>query len=410
MITRLLRPDEAWKADIAKAVAFEFGIDIEKKKEECREPKAKEPYTGSLPHDDRSPMTWASFADDDETLFGCVGVDAFPTRFDGHVALMGGVGGVATLPQHRRHGAIRACMQAAFADMYEKDYLLTSLYPFRTAYYRKFGYELGGTVVEWTIPMDAMRLPDVGGTITQLLPGDDLAPVTEIYNAAATDWNLSTVREIFDAELAKENTLEKKRYLYLWRDDSGEPRGFMLFTKKDGVMDCTTKFGMANGLMFRDATALTALLKFAQAFAADYSAIRLALPENIRIDSLIAEQTRVQREAAFNGMARFVSVRRALELCRTQGAGTLRIAVTDPMLPQNEGVWQITFAPGCSNTVEKVDAPADITLPIGTFSQLLLGVRCADDLPLMPEAVVHNPAAPFPCLFLRKTYRLFDLF
>ena len=34
MITRLLRPDEAWKADIAKAVAFEFGIDIEKKKEE----------------------------------------------------------------------------------------------------------------------------------------------------------------------------------------------------------------------------------------------------------------------------------------------------------------------------------------------------------------------------------------
>lgn len=410
MITRLLRPDEAWKADIAKAVAFEFGIDIEKKKEECREPKEKAPYAGSLPHDDRSPMTWASLADDDETLFGCIGVDAFPARFDGHVALMGGVGGVATLPQHRRHGAIRACMQAAFADMYEKGYLLTSLYPFSTYYYRKFGYEIGGTQVEWTIPMEALRLPDVGGTITQLLPGDDLTPVTEIYNAATADWNLSVVREVFDAELAKENTLEKKRYLYIWRDDSGEARGFMLFTKKDGVMDCNTLFGAANGLMFRDVTALTALLKFAQAFAADYRAIRLTLPENIRIDSLIAEHTKVQRTAFFNGMARFVNVQRALEICRTCGEGVLRIAVTDPMLPQNEGVWQIDFAPGRSNSVTRTDAPADITLPIGTLSQLLLGIRSAADLPMMPEAVIRNPDAPFPCLFLPKTARFLNLF
>lgn len=410
MITRLLRPDEAWKADVAKAVAFEFGIDIEKKKEDCCEPKTKEPYTGALPHDNRSPMTWASLADDDDTLYGCVGVDAFPARFDGHAVLMGGVGGVATLPQHRRHGAIRACMKAALADMYDRGYLLSSLYPFRTAYYRKFGYELAGTAVTWTIPMDALRLPDMGGTIEQLLPGDDIAPVTEVYNAVAADWNLSTVREVFDAELAKENTLEKKRYLYLWRDDSGEPRGFILFTKKDGVMDCRTLFGMANGLMFRDARALTALLKFAQAFAADYRAIRLTLPQNIRIDSLIAEHTSVLRETDFNGMARIVNVRRALELCRAAGTGTLRIAVTDPMLPQNEGVWQVDFTPDGENSVAPTTAPADITLPVGTLSQLLLGARTADDLPLMPEAVLHNPAAPYPLLFLPKTCRLLDLF
>lgn len=410
MITRILRPDEAWKADIAKAVAFEFGIDIAKKKVECQEPKEKKVYTGNLPHDERSPFTWASLADDDETLFGCIGVDAFPARFDGHVALMGGVGGVATLPQHRRHGAIRACMKAAFEDMYQKGYLLSALYPFSFNYYRKFGYEAGGTLVTWTIDMDAIRLPDMGGRIELLLPGDDLSPVTDVYNAVCADWNLSVAREVFDEDLLKENTLEKKRYLYLWRDDSGEPRGFILFTKKDGIMDCMTNFGMPNGLMFRDAKALAALLKFARAFAADYTAIRLTLPEDIRIDSLIAEHNKVRREAGCNGMARFVNVQKALEMCACHGEGRLRIAVTDPLLPQNEGVWQIDFAPGRPNAVLKTDAPADITLPIGTFSQLLLGVRCAEDLPMMIEADVHNPDAPFSCVFRRKVCRMLDLF
>lgn len=410
MIVRLLRPEEAWKADIAKAVAFEFGIDMEKKKEECASPKQKEPYAGTLPHDARSPMTWAAMADDDETLYGCIGVDAFPARFDGHTCLMGGVGGVATLPQYRRHGAIRGCMQSAFADMYSNGYLLSALYPFSFYYYRKFGYEAGGTLITWTIDMAAIDLPDVGGSIEQLLPGDDLSPVNEVYNAAAANWNLSSVREVFDADLAKENTLEKKRYLYLWRDDAGVPGGFILFTKKDGVMDCMTNFGMANGLMFRDARALTALLRFAKAFAADYRAIRLTLPEDIRIDAFVSEHTKVQRDVGCNGMVRIVNVQRALELCRCEGEGTLRIAVTDPMLPQNEGVWEIAFAPGEPNRVARTDQPADAEMPVGVFSQLLLGIRCANDLPMIPAVYVRNPDAPFAKVFIRKVCRMLDLF
>ena len=71
MIIRKLRPEEAWKSAIAGAVAFEFGIDIEKKKEEALTAK---------PNGD---VTWAALADDDDTLYGCMGVRPYTVRFDG---------------------------------------------------------------------------------------------------------------------------------------------------------------------------------------------------------------------------------------------------------------------------------------------------------------------------------------
>lgn len=409
MIVRMLKPEELYKAQLAQAIAFEGNFDLEQAKAKCQNPPEKAPYTGDLPHDDRSPITWASLSDDDE-IYGCIGLTAFPMRFDGSTVLMGGIGGVATLPQHRRNGAIRACMQAAFADMYERGYVISSLYPFSTAYYRKFGYEVGPELRYWTIELSALNLPDVGGRMELILPGDDLSDVCKVYNACTQHWNTSVVREEYDRETSSINLLNEKRYLYLWRDDSGEPRSFMMFCKKDGIMDCRNLFGQHNNLMFTDRKSLIALLKFAQAFAADYRAIRFSLPADIRIQSLVAEQTRAEYYGGYNAMHRFVNVQRALELCRCKGEGCIRIGVTDPMLPQNEGVWQIHYAPGESNRVEKTDASADIVLPIGTFTQLLLGVRCAEDIALMPEAEVCNPAASFSDIFYSKTCSMLELF
>lgn len=410
MIVRILKPEEKYLAQMVQAIAFEFVFDLAQEKEKCRNLPEKEPYSGVLPHDDRSPFTWAALSDDENEIYGCMGITAYPVRFDGHSVLMGGVGGVSTLPQYRRHGAIRECMRSAFADMYKKGYVLSSLYPFSAAYYRKFGYEVGPDMLSWTIDMSALKLPDVGGKMELILPGQNLSDVLKVYNDCAAAWNTSAVREVFDEDMLKTNWTIQHRHLYLWRDDSGEPRGYILFCKKDGVMDCLNNFGMPNGLMFRDARALTALLKFAQLFAADYRAIRFALPANIRIHSLISEMNKVQCEGSYNAMHRFVNVQRALELCDCRGEGCVRIAVTDPMLPQNEGVWKVSFAPGQPNAVEKVDAPADIDLPVGTLSQLLLGVCCADDLPMMVEATIRNPDAPFAGIFRRKTCRLLELF
>ena len=64
-----------------------------------------------------------SFSEDEATLYGCMSIRRYRCNFEGREVLMGGVGGVSSLPQYRRrNGAIRACIGAALQDMYEKEF------------------------------------------------------------------------------------------------------------------------------------------------------------------------------------------------------------------------------------------------------------------------------------------------
>ena len=395
MRARLSRPDEMHKIDLINCVAFEGPW----------EPPKPEPGKDPQPGD----MSWW-ISEDGDDFCGCIGTLPARVRFDGHVVGMTGVGGVATLPQHRRKGAIRACMNAALADMREKGDVFSVLYPFSRAYYRQFGYEDGASVNVWTVKLSAIRLPDAGGTIRLILPGEDMACVHQVYEACAKNWNLSFETCRCLKELEKRSWMKEKRYLYVWFDETGAPGGLMLFSKVNRVMDCRMEFGKENLMLFRDARALSAMLSFAKTFAADYDSIRFTVPQGVRVQSLIAEGNDAQCETCYNCMARLVNVPRALELCRTAGEGGIVIGVKDDILPENSGAWRVAFNPDGENTVEKTDAAPDVEMPVGELTQLLLGVCCAGDLPMMPRVQVKNADAPFERIFMRKPGNIIDLF
>ncbi|MFW5697056.1 MAG: GNAT family N-acetyltransferase, partial [Fimbriimonadaceae bacterium] len=69
----------------------------------------------------------------------------------------GGIGGVATLVEHRGTGAAGHLMQFALREMRERGYDISSLYGFRDSYYRKLGYEVCGW--RWQINCPQARLP-----------------------------------------------------------------------------------------------------------------------------------------------------------------------------------------------------------------------------------------------------------
>ena len=77
----------------------------------------------------------------------------------------------------------------------------------------------------------------------------------------------------------------------------------------------------------------------------------------------------------WNGMLRVVDVRRVLENCRCRGAGCVRIAVEDAILPENTGTWKLTFAPNSANLVEKRRSSPTLPLTINAFSALICGAR-----------------------------------
>lgn len=392
MFVRVARPDESRKVGLIQIVAFEMSYDPEEK-------------TDSHP----DPMTHWVAGEGDE-LFASIGVLPTEVRFDGHVVPMVGIGGVSTLPQHRRKGAIRACLTEALNDARRSGSVFSVLYPFSRAYYRQFGYEDGASASFWTLPFSAIQPQDVGGSIQMIMPGEDFTPVYQVYETCSANWNLSMPESFYLKNFSKQNWMKDRRYIYIWRDENGTPAGLILFSKVDGVMDCLTQFGRDNCLLFRDARALTALLRFAKGFAADYSAIRFAAPQGVRIQSLIGEGNAVQGELRYNCMARLLNVPRALELCKTTGEGSLVISVEDKLLPENNAAWKVTFRPDGENIVEATDSQPDLSMPVGELTQLLLGVCSAQDIPMMPRIVVHTPSAPFNQIFLPKPCHIIDLF
>ena len=55
----------------------------------------------------RDPVIWAAFDEQSGEMASTLYVTDYRVRFDGGVCKMGGVGGVASLPQYRRAGGIR---------------------------------------------------------------------------------------------------------------------------------------------------------------------------------------------------------------------------------------------------------------------------------------------------------------
>ncbi len=400
MYARKLKPNELWRSRLNMAVAFEGCFDLEKEQEKAKTEKAD-------PRADH----WGAFPEGEEFPVASLVMNLYDVRFDGHEVKMGGVGGVATLPAHRRGGAIRACMSASLQDLYQRGFAFSALYPFSTAYYRQFGFENGEICWFWEVPLKNLPKGDAGGRVRQLFPGDDLSPLLDVYDQVYGNRNLSVLKKQYDEGLEKDDFFQQQRWIFLWEDETGRPGAFLIGGRDGEVLNCRTDFPARNGLLFRDARAFTGLMSFVRtAFLANFEKIRFTVPSFVELSSLIPEVTAPGREFFFNGMVRAVNASLALELCACRGEGAVAVKVSDPVLPENNGVFRLSFAPGRKNQVERIEGEPDVALGPGELAQLLCGIKGAEDLPWMPGVEVLRPEAPLGRVFYKKPCHILDLF
>lgn len=139
----------------------------------------------TLPAPERNrPQIWAAFSDAGE-MMSTIYITDFAVQFDGAVCKTGSIGGVASLPQHRRSGGIRACFRQALPQMYRDGYVFSYLFPFSTAYYRKFGYE--SCVQRYRTVVHLPQLPPLkdAGTLRLASPA---APLLDEVRALDAQW------------------------------------------------------------------------------------------------------------------------------------------------------------------------------------------------------------------------------
>lgn len=405
MIVKKIEPGRQYLAERVQAVAFEGDFDYEKAREKAE--TAEEDINNDF---------WCALSDDEQTVYGCMVNSVYNCVFDGADVTLGGIGGVASLPQYRRRGVVRACFKAALEDMYLKGREFSFLYPFSTEYYRKFGYETGAEIDEWTVELSALRACGAcEGEIRQLFPGDDMSVLLKIYDEFYRGFNLKVKREKYDEALEKDNLLNQQRYIYVWHDRENRPRGFFIGKKimENGVavMDCTNTFRLRNAFCFADAEALSAMLGFIKsAFSADYKKLRFAVPAVVPVQSFVGENNGAECKKLLNGMLRAVNAEKALSLCRCKGSGEIKVAVADAMISENNATWKLVYREGKPNIVTRTDEKADVSMDINSFSALILGARGWEDAEWMPGVVAANKDARLQDVFYRKKCFMPNLF
>lgn len=387
--TRLMTPEENHRFQLVQAVAFEVSIDYEEEKKKSQTDLETDENCRKI----------GVFSEDESVLYGCLLYNKYRCRFDGKEMLLGGIGGVATLPEYRRNGIIRTCMNFTLRDMYEQGCAFSFLYPFSVQYYRKFGFEEGNGLCDWTIPFTEFPKKSIEGSVAQIFPGDSLEPLLRVYEKFYKEYNLSSIREKYSPQMEKEDLLKQRRYVFLYRDRAGVPKGFFIYRKKstpDGVvMECTTTFEARNDFLFLDADAFSEMLSFIRsAFGSYYDKIHFAIPADISLSLLLGEDIKSVCEKYYGGMSRVIDVKKALKMCRCLGSGQLYIGIKDDILSENQGVWKIRFSEGQENQVEKVSADieeaVDLLLPINEFSALICGDKGAEDIRWMPNVKVYS--------------------
>jgi len=358
---------------------------------------------------------YASFTDEGE-MTAVATVWKHRIRFDGNIVDMGGIGGVACLPQYRKKGAMASISRAFLTDMYTDGVFFSYLFPFSTEYYNRYGYSCCGTKVIWTLDLQALRTVDDSGTI-YLYEGseEDFNAIKDVYYKYTENFNMAVLR--LDTKFRQYSLKTPDRdgyYTYLYRDDTGKPKAVMSFVKKyendKTIMDC-------DNIWFLDKHSLLQFLNFAKGFKLHYNQIRFTLPSHINIHDLVSEWC-IYDSSCYSthlGMGRVINAQSVLEMARYRNWGKISIKLTDPVISENEGIYSIDYSNGKATSVKKVEnATPDVTLSINTFSKLILGDCDSSDTVDYTDwrdgMTVHNPTAPFKDIFYQKPLFIMDSF
>lgn len=145
---------------------------------------------------------WGAFTEDG-IMAACMADHDYRVWFDGQIVRMGGIGGVATLPEYREHGAIRSMFRPVLDAAYERGEVFSVLYPFSHVFYRKFGYDMFFDAHRYEIEPHALQKFQTNWRIMRVAAGEATARFTALHNAFAKRYNACVFRT--DAQTAQEN-------------------------------------------------------------------------------------------------------------------------------------------------------------------------------------------------------------
>ena len=385
MDVRRLKAEERFEADLISTVAFHMRMEDPEKR---REESLKEQGTSE---------DWGAFAEDGRMMARILHV-RFDTWLDGALIRNGGIGAVSTLPEYRNAGAIRQIFARLLPEAYRQGEVISTLYPFNHAFYRKFGYETLRWRNDYEFTPATLSGYRFTGTAELWKPGDPVSAWTELYNRFAEGYNLAMRRD--DRRMLEDHLkgayYRDRKFGYLLRN-RGRAVACLIF---QDIRHDPAAILSVEDLAWDGREGLEALLGFLGRFTADYGTIRLFLPSCLELLSVIrcAQAYDIRQTARQDYMLRVVNAQRLLEILRKPAQARFVIRVEgDGQIPENNGCWEVT-----DNAVTRTDRAPDLTVSIQALGQLAAGSVSLAEALYRPDVSLEGNRAALEETFVRK--------
>jgi len=347
--------------------------------------------------EDQMHQHWGCF-DEDGSMMACIINNDFMVRFDGQIVKMGGIGGVATLPEYRYGGAVKAIFGELLADARENGEVLSSLYPFSHEFYRKVGYETIRPVVEYEFRPALVKGYKHTGWTRRLRKGESIEELKRIYAAFAGKYNLMLERE--DSRYRIGDPFMEDQYTMLLGDECGARAYLYYRTDHDGGNVLNVR-----DIAFEDAEGFRMCLGYLGRMSADYSKVRLTLPEDVPLVQLVPESYDITIRFHQQPMARLTNVPKALDLMRKPEDAGFTVQVTDDFLPENSGIYYVT-----GDCVVRMDRQADLEVSQQALTLMILGALSLEEAEYRADVKVNGNREMLARIFTRKPLYIADYF
>ena len=383
MEVRRLKPQERFEANLISTVAFHMRMEDPEK---SREKSLKETVED-----------WGAFAPDG-TLMARILNHRYETMLNGKLVQNGGIGAVSTLPEYRNTGAVRAIFEQLIPEARRNGEIISTLYPFSHAFYRKFGYETVCWQNDYEMPPEALSGYRFSGTAELWKPGDPVGEYTALYQRFASGYNLAMRRDdqmMLEKHLRGEYYKDRK-FGYLLREE-GKPVAFLIF---QDIRNDPAAILSVQDLAWDGRQGFNAILGFLARFSADYGTIRLYLPASLELLSVIRSPRAydIRQTVRQDYMIRVINAQQILaDLPGRDRAGFVIRIQGDTLIPENNGTWSVT-----QDGAEPTEADPDLTVSIQAFGQLAAGCVSLEEALYRPDVSVSGHEEALRQVFTRK--------
>jgi predicted acetyltransferase len=323
--------------------------------------------------------TLAAF--DDGRIVATAGIIPFQlTLPGGKQAPAGGVTAISVLPTHRRRGILREIMRRQMEDMRERGEAAGILWASESVIYGRFGYGLATSQADLKIkrPHTAFgRAPAASGSVRLLEKDEAAALLPEIYDRfrRRVPGQVDRVSGWWD-DFFRDNPQHRrggsKRYYAVYQH--GDDEGYAAYRlKSEWPGGIPGSVAQVADLVSTGSAAYTALWRYL---------LDLDLVDTVSIHGrpleeplrwMLADPRRLRFEDVGDAIwLRVVDIPRALEARRYMVDGTLRLRITDPFCPDNDGTYRLeggSDRAACART----DEDADLALDVADLGAAFLG-------------------------------------